>query len=196
MPLGFPNIGNAAAVVGQTSRSARVLQDPLFAQRNQPCPSTNRPTWTQLAQTGKNKWYCAILRAASPLMGTHALRPTTCPQERTRHVENVRHLRRGACKAVGLDPEAKAERVTIHPCTNDRTGPRGGRALDCGHRRAERAALRRVEGGRCMSQWPSTKVLRVSATLVRIGRRMYEPQLPVGFLPPRGKVFMVSDNTW
>src|ERR1022692_3666230 len=30
--------------VGQTSRSARVLQDPLFAHRNQPYPPTNKPT--------------------------------------------------------------------------------------------------------------------------------------------------------
>src|ERR1022692_3005451 len=28
---------------------ARVLQEPLFAQRNQLCPSTNRPTWTSAA---------------------------------------------------------------------------------------------------------------------------------------------------
>ena len=49
MPHSFPNIGNAAKFVGQTSRSARVLQDPLFAQRNQPYPSTNRPTWTSAA---------------------------------------------------------------------------------------------------------------------------------------------------
>jgi hypothetical protein len=32
-----------AEVVGQTSRSARVLQDPLFAR------STNRPAWTPAA---------------------------------------------------------------------------------------------------------------------------------------------------
>src|ERR1039458_3478078 len=30
--------------VGQTSRSARGLQDPLFAHRNQPYPPTNKPT--------------------------------------------------------------------------------------------------------------------------------------------------------
>src|ERR1039458_4144103 len=39
--------------VGQTSRSARVLQDPLFAQRNQPYPSheqtdvEHRPRWSE-----------------------------------------------------------------------------------------------------------------------------------------------------
>src|ERR1039457_6604257 len=48
----FPNIGNAAKFGGQTSRSARVLQDPLFAQRNQPYPSTNRPTWTSAVRAG------------------------------------------------------------------------------------------------------------------------------------------------
>src|ERR1019366_3777527 len=69
MPLSFPNIGNAAAVVGQTSRSARVFQDPLCAQRNQPYPCTKRQTWTsaaglescptQLAQNGKTKRHWA-----------------------------------------------------------------------------------------------------------------------------------------
>src|ERR1039457_5050738 len=49
MALGFPISGIAAAVVGQTSRSARVLQDPLFAQRNQPYPRTKRTTWTSAA---------------------------------------------------------------------------------------------------------------------------------------------------
>ena len=44
MPLGFSKIGNAAEFVGQTSRSARVLQDPLF-----------RPTWTIL-QDGPQDW--------------------------------------------------------------------------------------------------------------------------------------------
>jgi hypothetical protein len=32
MPLSFPDIGNAAEFVAQPPRSARVLQDPLFAQ--------------------------------------------------------------------------------------------------------------------------------------------------------------------
>src|ERR1022692_1868699 len=49
MPLVFPISGIAAAVVGLTSRSARVLQDPLFAQRNQPYLSTKRPAWTSAA---------------------------------------------------------------------------------------------------------------------------------------------------
>src|ERR1035441_9426300 len=49
MPLVFPISGIAATVVGQTSRSARVLQDPLFAQRNQPYLRTKRPTWTSAA---------------------------------------------------------------------------------------------------------------------------------------------------
>src|ERR1039457_1348126 len=49
MPLVFPISGIAAAVVGQTSRSARVLQYPLFAQRNQPYLSAKRPAWTSVA---------------------------------------------------------------------------------------------------------------------------------------------------
>src|ERR1039457_3224572 len=49
MPLVFPISGIAATVVGQTSRSARVLPDPLFAQRNQPYLRTKRPTWTSAA---------------------------------------------------------------------------------------------------------------------------------------------------
>src|ERR1039457_5449200 len=66
MPLVFPISGIAAAAVGQTSRSARVLQDPLFAQRTQPYPRAKRPwrgrrpqEWspapriTQLAQNRK-----------------------------------------------------------------------------------------------------------------------------------------------
>jgi hypothetical protein len=38
LPPSLPNTWNAAALVGQTSRSARVLQDPLFG-----------PTWTSAA---------------------------------------------------------------------------------------------------------------------------------------------------
>src|ERR1039457_962425 len=49
MPLVFPISGIAAAVVGQTSRSARVLQDPLFAQRNQSYPRAKRPAWRSAA---------------------------------------------------------------------------------------------------------------------------------------------------
>ena len=45
----FPNMRNAAQFVGQTSRSARVLQDPLLARLDQPYPSTNRPAWTSAA---------------------------------------------------------------------------------------------------------------------------------------------------
>ena len=51
--LGFPNMGNAAHVVGRTSRwgcrLGLVLLDPLFARRDQPDPGANRPTWTLAA---------------------------------------------------------------------------------------------------------------------------------------------------
>ena len=43
MPLSFPNIGNAA-VVGQTSRSARVLQDPLQTGRRERRPPDSPET--------------------------------------------------------------------------------------------------------------------------------------------------------
>src|ERR1022692_2359409 len=49
MPLVFPISGIAAAVVGENSGLARVLQAPFFAQRTQPYPRAKRPAWTSAA---------------------------------------------------------------------------------------------------------------------------------------------------
>jgi len=52
MPHTFPSIGNAAELVGQIPRSARVPPDPLFARRIKPFDDRDRPTGASAADQG------------------------------------------------------------------------------------------------------------------------------------------------